>query len=96
MEYALVVDLTLSATDGRILLSYLILKSRGHAITCLENVLLANVVCFILHYKLTTELMSDSNLEAFYAELDARMALPDDGNGCIVSGPLPKYCITSH
>jgi hypothetical protein len=36
--------------------------------------------------------MSDSNLEAFYAELDARMAMPDDGNRHNFSERLRKYC----
>lgn len=43
-----------------------------------------------------TEPMSDSNLQAFYAELDARMAFPDDGNCLTVSEPRSKYCITPH
>ena len=38
-----------------------------------------------------TELVSDSNLEAFYAELDARMALPDDDNCRNVSERRLKY-----
>jgi hypothetical protein len=37
--------------------------------------------------------MADSNLEAFYAELDARMAMPDDGNWHNFSDHRRKYCI---
>jgi hypothetical protein len=36
--------------------------------------------------------MSNSNLEAFYAELDARMAMPDDGNWHNFSERRRKYC----
>ena len=40
--------------------------------------------------------MSDSNLEAFYAELDARMALPDEGHCHNVSERRIKYCTPPH
>ena len=36
--------------------------------------------------------MSDSNLEAFYAELDARMAMPDDESWHNLSERRRKYC----
>jgi hypothetical protein len=36
--------------------------------------------------------MSNSNLEAFYAELDARMAMPDDRNWHNFSERQRKYC----
>lgn len=50
---------------------------------------MSNVVCL-------TELMSDSNLEVFYAELDARMALPDDGNCPDLSERRRRCYITPH
>jgi hypothetical protein len=37
--------------------------------------------------------MSDLNPEAFYAELDARMAIPDDDNWHNFSELRRKYCI---
>jgi hypothetical protein len=36
--------------------------------------------------------MSDSNLKDFYAELDARMDMPDDENWHNFSGRRRKYC----